>query len=68
MIYANRFWNDELNLPYSSSLPFNRTSQILIGQYYAATPGCAKISNVKISLEYFNANYVIDFMTDTSGN
>ena len=68
IIHTNRFWSDELNLPYSSSLPFNITSQILIGQYYIGFKGCTTISNVKISLQYFNANYVTSFMSDTSGN
>ena len=60
--------SDEQNLPYSPSLPFDITSQILIGQYYSRNTGCATISNVKISLQYFNANYVTGFMSDTSGN
>ena len=60
--------NDEKNLPYSSSLPFNITSQIKVGQFTDGTKGCATISNVKISLLYFNANYVTGFMSDSSGN
>ena len=68
IIFANKFWNNEQNLPYSSSLPFNITSQIRVGQYYDGAKGCATISNVKISLQYFNATYVTGFMSDTSGN
>ena len=60
--------SDKLNLPYSTSLPFNTTSQIFIGQYYDGNQGCAKISNVKISLQYFDANYITGFMSDTFGN
>ena len=60
--------SDEKNLPFSSSLPFNITSQIMVGQYYYPYTGCAKISNVKISLQYFHANYVTNFMSDISGN
>ena len=60
--------NEEKNLLYSSSLPFNITSQILIGKYFLGKKGCAKIFNTKISLQYFNSNYVTGFMSDISGN
>ena len=68
IIYPNQFLNKESNSPYLSSLPFNVTSQIMIGQYYSGKPGCAKISNVKISLQYFNSNYVTGFMSEIYGN
>ena len=68
VVYPSQFINSESYLPYLSSLPFNVTSQILIGQYYSGKPGCAKISNVKISLQYFNSNYVTGFMSDIFSN
>ena len=64
MIYVNKFWNNKINLLYSTSLPFNVTSKIVVGGGYP----CATISNVKISLQYFNSNYVTGFMSDISGN
>ena len=67
IIYANKFWNNELNLQYSTSLPFNITSRILIGQDVYGYRCCAKISNVKMSLLYFNSNYVTSFMSDIYG-
>ena len=68
IIYPNKFVSSERNFLYSTSLPFNITSQIRVGQYYSGQNGCATISNVKINLQYFNANYVTGFMSDSSGN
>ena len=45
------------------------TSQIFIGQdVEGLRTGCAKISNAKISLQYFNSNYVTGFMSDIYSN
>ena len=64
----SKFLNEEKTFSYSS-LPFNMTSQIFIGRDIGGSrTGCAKISNAKISLQYFNSNYVTGFMSDIYSN